>query len=240
MTQGGFFWTSAGCPRPTKQVLNTNAKVNTATRLRGATCMHETQSAAVRCCDAQSCTSVCEARKGTAHAPRSPGVRGTAASWSEAARECALIGKRLCTHAELSSSRCCRSGCSMDTQLVWSSDACSHEVCKAHTRVTRPSTVLLQAQAHAHCSPQWRGRLTPGDTSWCQTSPREPLEADVLICGEIASTLGESLAVFRALATFVRALSQHRPELRVALQLPMLSDEAGGGEGQGWPLLQLY
>ena len=128
----------------------------------------------------------------------------------------------------------------------------------------------------------------------------------MLICGEIASTLGESLAVFRALATFVRALipcvdtechrvpqpsaavpgyahrrtrtgscvpeaqgslpqgpthgthaslgrtvrtayrvlhhrlSQHRPELRVALQLPMLSDEAGGGEGQGWPLLLLY
>ena len=28
----------------------------------------------------------------------------------------------------------------------------------------------------------------------------------MLICGEIASTLGESLAVFRALATFVRAL----------------------------------
>lgn len=148
-TQGGFFWTSAGCPRPTKQLLNTNAKVNTATRLRGATCMHETQSAAVRCCDAQSCTSVCEARKGTAHAPRTPGVRGTAASWSEAARECALIGKRLCTRAELSSSRCCRSGCGMDTQLVWSSDACSHEVCKAHTSVTRPSTVLLQAQARA-------------------------------------------------------------------------------------------
>ena len=57
-------------------------------------------------------------------------------------------------------------------------------------------------------------------------------------------THGTHVSLGRAVRAAYRVvqhrLSQHRPELRVALQLPMLSDEAGGGEGQGWPLLLLY
>ena len=218
-----FFWTESGCPKLPKHSGNFVIRPKEAP----GRCMHASQGAAIRCCgDRGACTSICEARPLQAtppHQPQIPGVSGFAASHEQASAECAAIGMRLCTRQELARSMCCRSGCQADGALVWTADACTDAQCASRST--------------QHCIARFRGSSTPGDTHWCNTA-REP-NTDILLCSSIKDTLGSSLSLFISLVTFVRAFQQ-RTRLRVALQLPSLRDDAGGGEATEWPIQTLY
>ena len=81
---------------------------------------------AVRCCfdDRPRCESICPRAKN----PTIPvhGNRGHAATHAEAAEICAAApGRRLCNTTELLGGGCCKTGCTMDRLLVWSSEACA-------------------------------------------------------------------------------------------------------------------
>ncbi len=218
-----FFWTETGCPKLPRR----GGNYVTRPRHVPGRCMHASQGAAIRCCSSgqRACTSVCEPRQllqGTPpHQPQTPGVSGFAASHEQASAECTTIGMRLCTRHELASSMCCSSGCQADGALVWTADACTDAQCKS----TR------------HCISRFRGSSTPGDTRWCDTT-RES-NTDVLLCASIKDTLGSSLSSFLSLVTLVRVFRQ-RTRLRVALQLPSLRDDAGGGEAAEWTIQTLY
>ena len=220
-----FFWTESGCPKLTKQ---SGGNFMVRPKPAPGRCMHASQGAAIRCCsDRGTCTSICEPRLLQAsppHQPQAVGVAGLAASHEQAATECAAIGMRLCTRQELVRSMCCKSGCQTDGALVWTSDSCTNAEC-ARGRTQ-------------DCIARFRGSPTPGDTHWCDRA-QEPIDADILLCSSIKDTLGSSLSSFRALATFAQALQQHT-RLRVALQLPSLRDDAGGGEAAEWPLQTLH
>ena len=222
-----FFWTEKGCPKPPNHSGNFVIRPK---EIPGR-CMHASQGAAIRCCsDRGACTSICEPRplQGTPpHQPQTPGVTGFAASHEQASAECATIRMRLCTRHELASSMansCCGSGCQADDALVWTADACTDAQCASRSM--------------QHCISRLRGSSTPGDTHWCATAHQEP-KTDVLLCSSIKDTLGSSLSSFISLVTLVRAFQQ-RTRLRVALQLPSLRDDAGGGEAAEWPIQEVY
>ena len=94
--------------------------------------------AAVRCCggDGRRCASVCdvcETQHGSLYnlPPQLKSVlgprivpQGLAANHSAAAAECAAHGLRLCSRTELDAGACCKTGCLMDTRLVWTRDRC--------------------------------------------------------------------------------------------------------------------
>ena len=223
---GVFFWAASGCPKlPNRQSANYVVKIKGALPPR---CLHVSHGASIRCCSSPgACTSICEPKPMQAtppHQPRVPGVGGFAASHEQAATECAAIGMRLCTRQELASSMCCRTGCQADGALVWTADECTNSECARGNK--------------QHCIARFRGSSTPGDTHWCRMA-QEPIEADILLCSLIKDTLGSSLSSFISLATFVRVF-QERTRLRVALQLPSLRDDAGGGEAAEWPIQTLY
>ena len=218
-----FFWTKNGCPKLPKHSGNFVIRPKEVPDR----CMHASQGAAIRCCsDRGACTSICEPRQmqGTPpHQPQTPGVSGFAASHEQASAECATIGMRLCTRHELASSMCCSSGCQADGALLWTADTCTDAQCASRST--------------QHCISRFRGSSTPGDTHWCDTA-QEP-KTDVLLCSSIKDTLGSSLSSFISLVTLVRVFQQ-RTRLRVALQLPSLRYDAGGGEAAEWLIQKLY
>ena len=114
-------------------------------RFRGArrTCASVGSLAAVRCCSISnsgvvanvreanktSCTSICSAldagRGQHTYSMPKLNVDGLAANLTEAKAECrAVAGRRLCSREELLAGVCCKTGCGMDTALVWTSSAC--------------------------------------------------------------------------------------------------------------------
>ena len=86
--------------------------------------------AAVRCCsDSRSpwpCITICNPAIGGNFRFTSPVLCNTIQgeetgllTWSEAARECAMHSRRVCSHAELERGKCCRTGCGKDAEMVW-------------------------------------------------------------------------------------------------------------------------
>ena len=118
-------WQHTGCPRSHARSATT-AQTCVRTNTRVAT-------GAVRCCgERRRCHSVCYAHQRPYSRSRwelPPRVvpDALAANFSGAAAECRAHGLRLCRRAELAAEDCCKSGCGLDTKMVWTGDACGNE-----------------------------------------------------------------------------------------------------------------
>jgi len=123
----GFQWQASGCTA----------------RSQTQQCAHGSVAAAVRCCAHQqsntTCVSVCDMDQSPHQhsAPLLDGLDGLKASHTEAAAECAARGMRLCTRAELAL-KCCKTGCRMDQQWVWTADECPAAACDESSQRCKP------------------------------------------------------------------------------------------------------
>ena len=96
-------------------------------------CVPDSEVAAVRCCSANRCVSVCSKwneralptwfEKKTAVSPKTC-LNGLVATMPQARDECAAQGMALCTVQQLKDGLCCNSGCDADVHYVWTADAC--------------------------------------------------------------------------------------------------------------------
>ena len=88
-------------------------------------CAVSSHLAGVRCCSDSCelqprCISICNNKQ--LHTPLRDSPLST---WQEAQAKCQAQGRRLCSVDELVHSACCRRGCALDTQLVWTGDRCA-------------------------------------------------------------------------------------------------------------------
>ena len=73
-----------------------------------------------------------------------------AANLTEAHQLCKAAGLRLCTRADFATERCCKSGCDLDRELIWTADECTPADCTGKACEPRqwepPATLLSELQ----------------------------------------------------------------------------------------------
>ena len=116
----------------------------------------------VRCCSSSGSMTECHTRDDA------DDCFPAAATFLEAERACADDGKRLCTQAEVMSSICCSTGCSYDTERVWTS---SKESASRGTGVCQGSTATENMALFTHyVLPPIPVNLELGFTTTCSHS----------------------------------------------------------------------
>ena len=124
-----------GCSRPSLWTLQgTRSSTDIHSMLASPErCVPDSDVAAVRCCSANRCVSVCSKwneralptwfEKKTAVYPKTC-LNGLVATMQQARDECAAQGMALCSVKQLKDGLCCNTGCDTDVHYVWTADTC--------------------------------------------------------------------------------------------------------------------
>ena len=147
-----------------------------------AVCVGDMQRAAVRCChDDGTCGgSICSADAGGT--PAITSIDGAAATYHDAAAECAAHGLQLCSSTEHLRS-CCDTGCSFDGLHVWTGEECAQlsSVAPPLAVVVAGAVLFLVLFYWAATHPGWR----PHDSSlagrWAHLAADEDEDEDEMV-----------------------------------------------------------